>query len=639
MTSGAHASAAAVRWIAGWVCAAAIGTSWNGRSARALRPFFVASLLALLLLAPPVVAAADGIDEVRAMVRAGAPALALSLLDEAQPAVVEDAAGWTRWERERLAILGRTGAWQRGIDRLAGVPSEAPADFRLWARERRAEFHLELGQAEAAAELLRGLLWREGRDAGETQRQRWRRLVIRAHLVADRVDDAVLALRRFDQDYGDPEPAWAALRTRVLLRADRAGEAAAGLPAERPGELAVLGVLARSRAGELAPEQAYGRAVEAAGADDVDPATAARWWFVAADVSQREDDPGRRALAIERALSLATSLPPGDELFALDGDDLWSAWLDFGRYVGNNEQLLIGDDDAWLKASRAAMPQSPVRARSLLAVVAQHGQGERGGAHRLLLNHLANHGPGLVVARQAYLHAERYAELADVPASVRYRLVDDALARDDLALASELLAGLSQPPKDVGPFSWGLMRARVLVRGERYGDGTAALAQMIRSRPGLRGKQLDQLLQVVFDLQGAGEHQRALALLQRLDHAQLPVQRRRELLYWRAESHQGLEQYREAAALYMRSALLMPQEKLDAGAVPGGDPWGQTARYQAAGMLAKAGLVGDARRIYQQLLRVTGNADRKATLRHRLRKLPSTEAAPDNLPAEPEPGL
>lgn len=641
MTAGAHALPRAIRRIAGRACAAATPTRHDGRSVRALRPFFVAPVLALALLASPpmAVAAADGIDEIRAMVRAGAPALALSLLDEAQPAVSEDPAAWTRWERERIAILGRTGAWRRALERLARTPSEAPAEFRLWARERRAEFHLELGQAEPAGELLRALLWRDGRGATETKRQHWRQLVIRAHLVADRVDDAVLALRRFDQDYGDPGPEWAALRTRVLLRAGRAAEAASGLPAERPGELAALAVLARSRARQLDSEEAYQSAVEAASAEGVEPAAAARWWFVAADISGREDNPGRRALATERALAAASSLPPGDELFALDGDDLWSAWLTFGRHIGNNEQLLIGDDEAWFAAAEEAMPQSPVRARSLLAIVAQQGQGQRARAHRRLLDHLDNHGPGLAVGRLAYLDAdERYPQLSEIPAGVRYRLVDDALARSDLALASRLLTGLSQAPSDVGPFSWDLMRSRVMIRGERYAEGTATLAQMIQSHPALRGERLDRLLQVTFDLQGAGEHERALALLQRLDHAQLPVQRRRELLYWRAESHQGLEQYREAAALYMRSALLMPSEKLEAGAVPGGDPWGQTARYQAAGMLAKAGLIGDARRIYEDLLRVTDDADRKSTLRHRLRKLPSTEAVPDDLPAGPESG-
>src|SRR5699024_10103843 len=107
-----------------------------------------------------------------------------------------------------------------------------------------------------------------------------------------------------------------------------------------------------------------------------------------------------------------------------------------------------------------------------------------------------------------------------------------------------------------------------------------------------------------------------------------PLQRRRELLYWRAESREGLEQYGAAAALYLRSALLADGR--------GADAWGQTARYQAAGMLAQAGLVGDARRIYRALLRVTQNENRRSTLRHRLRQLPSAGAAATDLPDREE---
>lgn len=583
-----------------------------------------------MLAGTSVHAAPTSIDEIRSIARTGAPALALSRLDNAQPAVTADPQAWARWERVRVGILGRSAAWQRAADRLERTPEAAPAAYRRWARERRAAFHLEMGEAPPASALLRGLLWRDGGAATAEDVERWRRLVIRAHLVAGRVDDAVVALRRFDQDYRDHTDDWAALRTRVLLRAGHAEEAAARLPAERDGELAALAMLARGRAGQLESAKAHRRCVDAATAEGVDAATAARWWFVAAEIAGRRDDPGSRALATERALAHAAALPPGDSLFTLAGDDAWEAWLAFGRRIGNDEQLLIGDDEAWFAAVEQSMPQTPVRARALLAVVAQHGGADaRERAHRQLLDYLDGHGPGLAVARQAYLDAERYPRLETVPAGVRYRLVDDALGRDDLELASRLLSGLMAPPPDVEPFSWELMRARVLVRGERHGEGAAALARIIAAHPGLSGKRLDRLLQIVFDLQGAGEHKRALALLERAMWPGLPLQRRRELLYWQAESHEGLEQYREAAAVYLRSALLTE----DPDAIPGGDPWGQTARYQAARVLAEAGLVSDARRIYEHLLRTTAEADRRSTLRHRLRRLPSTGAAPDDLPA------
>lgn len=51
------------------------------------------------------------------------------------------------------------------------------------------------------------------------------------------------------------------------------------------------------------------------------------------------------------------------------------------------------------------------------------------------------------------------------------------------------------------------------------------------------------------------------------------------------------------------------------------DPWGQTARYQVAEMLAKAELFQDAHVLYEQLLEVTKEPARRAVLKHELQKL------------------
>ena len=57
------------------------------------------------------------------------------------------------------------------------------------------------------------------------------------------------------------------------------------------------------------------------------------------------------------------------------------------------------------------------------------------------------------------------------------------------------------------------------------------------------------------------------------------------------------------------------------------DPWAQTARYNAAESLQAAGLVDDARRIYQDLLRVTEDAARRSVLSHKIQQLWLNQAA------------
>ncbi|MDX5151356.1 MAG: tetratricopeptide repeat protein, partial [Acidiferrobacterales bacterium] len=87
----------------------------------------------------------------------------------------------------------------------------------------------------------------------------------------------------------------------------------------------------------------------------------------------------------------------------------------------------------------------------------------------------------------------------------------------------------------------------------------------------------------------------------------------REILFWMAESKVALGKSGEAAELYLRSAYH--------GQPKGGDMWGQSARYHAAESLAKAGNLEDARTIYQELLRFTPDAKRRAIIERNLQQL------------------
>jgi len=597
--------------------------SINGRYARACRPFL---FLVVAWLAGPVAAADLPLVRLQEIGSAGAPGLALERLDAEQPDPGTNPDRWVEWERARISILVEAGAWRRAVQRLTDLPPATPEPFRRWAIEQRAAFHLELDESSAARALLRDLIWTAGPGAAPEELRRWRRLVVRSYLVDRRTGDAVTALRRYDQDYDESAREWSVLRTRVLLAAGRADEAVRRLPADTGGELRALAMLARLRAGARPADEVHAEA-SAAAAEDKRPAVErARMWFIAAEAATMQAAPALHALAVERAAALADRLPASDTLFAVGGDALWSAWLDFGLHAGNQRELLIGDDEAWFAASSASMPKYPVRARALVAVIAQRGSGENTDrAHGRLLDLLAESEPGMATARRAYLDAARYANTREIPENVRYRLVDDALAHNAVERATGLLATLTDAPDDVDAFSWQLLRARVLVLGGRFEEGVDGLGRVLDENARLDKEQLDRFLQVIFDLQGAEEHESALALLQRLGLRDLPPQRRRELLYWQAESREAQQRYQDAARLYLRSATLIDPR--------GGDPWGQTALYQAAGMLTELGLVGDARRIYRRLLRVTENENRRSRLRHRLQQLRLRRPAPGDVPA------
>ena len=94
---------------------------------------------------------------------------------------------------------------------------------------------------------------------------------------------------------------------------------------------------------------------------------------------------------------------------------------------------------------------------------------------------------------------------------------------------------------------------------------------------------------------------------------ELEPRQRREILYWIGDSFRGLEKFDQAALLYLQSAMLPGPETMD--------PWAQTARYNAADSLREAGLIDDARRIYQALLDVTEEPTRRSVLNQRIQQL------------------
>jgi tetratricopeptide (TPR) repeat protein len=212
--------------------------------------------------------------------------------------------------------------------------------------------------------------------------------------------------------------------------------------------------------------------------------------------------------------------------------------------------------------------------------------------------------------RHLYLDSTRFKDVAAIPAGVRYLLVDDVLELPDIPLASQLMRGLDEAPTGTDPAAWQLQRARVFVLGGNPDAGIAALQQLLAVSAAVNP---DDVLQVLFDLQTLGRDKEAIPFFEHLLASTLQPEQRRQILYWTADSYRALGDYPKAAELYLRSAMLPDPFSMD--------QWAQTARYQAAQVLGKAGFIEDARNLYRGLLNATHDAARQAVLEHDLQQL------------------
>jgi tetratricopeptide (TPR) repeat protein len=568
----------------------------------------------LLLASATVLAEPDGADplsEVTTLARTGAAELAVSLMDRHQPSAQDDPAEWTRWERERIFLYRSRGRWQQVADRLESLPETTGRGFHRWAMAQRARALIELGRPDEARTVLAGLIWSIG-PASADQLQDWRHMVVETYLEEGRAEDARNALRRYRQDHPDAGDETRLVEARLYLLEGRGAAAEEVLRRVDADQHRVLRLAAymetdSNRAGEVLE-----RAIRLGHDRNAPIADRRAAWALAADAARILGNLAVRTAALERGIALAEG--GTDPIFRLEADALWRAYLELGESLGNEARLLVGDDGTWFELAETHLGGEPVLARALLAVVAVHSfddeARDRGHDQIAASLYAERHGPA--VLERLYLDSNRFGDPAAVPRPVRYRLADLALQVPDIPLASSLMEGLESPPEGTDPVDWQLRRARVLLLGGAREEGLAALATVLQPEAAVT-LQIDRFLQVVFDLQSMNDHAPALGFLGRLLDRELEPGQRREILFWKAESHEGVGDHVEAARFYLRSAGLFDPFSMD--------PWAQTARYRAADVLAEAGLAADARRLYEGLLNATDDEARRAVLRNRLQRL------------------
>jgi len=576
-------------------------------------------LLSMLLLTPVQAVVDDSaFAEVRALANSGAALLAQHTLDSQQPAVAANPDDWMAWERERIRIYQQSKDWQGLIQRLETLPPNLPADFRRWAVTQRAEGFIKLGQGKSARLLLQELIWTipVNQPGAAEWLARWRRMVMNSYLVESAVEDAHLAAVRFYQDYGDEDAQDRLTRAQILLSANRPEEAMDLLAGHiKEPHAAALYLLAQLRSDNRESRKVLQAALRQMRGDWVDPTLRTQLWAVVAEAAIRTGDRASATNALEHVIAAYRTTPLPEGLFDFTPDSLWNAYIDFATYVGNKSQFLIGQDKQWFDAAAEALNKQPVRARSLYALLMLQGENatSRSLATQKFVDSLSKRKQGSSLLRALFLDARQYADYATIPLTARHVLVDVALADSDISLASALMATIKAPPDGADKFFWELRRARIFVMGGDPKAGAEALSAILASHPQLAPEQLDRLLQVVFDLQTVNAHEAAYDLFVQVMARTNDAKLQRELYYWMAESRKASEAYADAARLYLKSAMLPDPKAMD--------PWAQTARYQAADALAHAGMVSDARSLFEQLLATTQDPGRRAVLTRQLQKL------------------
>jgi hypothetical protein len=554
----------------------------------------------------------EKLDMLKNISAAGAPVLTLKMIDQAQPKLDVDLFEWILWEQERYSILSQWQQWDDLLVRIEGLPDDLPEQFKQQVATYKIGAYLEIGQTATARQLLREQLWQP--TAGEiSEYQTWRRQVIVSYLKDGRIEDARIAMLRFNQDFDSEDEAWLILRATVLIQAGRYDQAIQILQVLDAWQAELTKLLAQYRSGITSHKAVWNLVKRKTTSKELQPGELPTLWALGYYAAQQMSAVDR-VVALEQLFMSGMTSPL--ELFQIQADRLWEAYIEYAQLVGNRSELLVGDDAKWLELATGAILVTPVKARSLFAQLMLRSP------DREIINSAAE---GYMrsfevvdeseqnLLNQLFNKSETFSDATGIPSLMRYQLVDLALKRTDIEEATRLMSGLSSYPTGTSRFKWQLRQARVLILGGRYEEGNQILESLINEYREPTAEDTDRILQVLFDLQTVNLHQQALVHFNQLLMRPVEFKQRREIMFWIADSYKALEKYNQAALLYLQSAMLPDPLAMD--------PWAQTARYSAAQSLQKSGLIDDARRIYTELLKVTQEPARRALLKHNIQQL------------------
>jgi len=316
------------------------------------------SFLFLLLLSVSVFAA-DSLQAALQLYQAGSPRLALARVVRDQPPQ-SDQAAWYNWESLRLSLLSETQQPAEILLRSKLYPANAPRDFMQKALGHDAWAHLELNQNVAARAALARLIWQFDLNPAD---QKWaRRLVIRSYLHDHKPDEAYRAMLRYQQDFQPLSQEVAAQFVQGLLAEERATEATTWLAQLDAGTPTLLALQMQS--GLITPDAAL---LQARAAVQKKP-NALAFVVIVADAAALLKDDRQQIDALEQWLNLSKMATASTGQM----QQLWRAYQREAERLGNQAQLLRGDDAAWL-ALAASRGDDRLGARSLYAYIAQHG--------------------------------------------------------------------------------------------------------------------------------------------------------------------------------------------------------------------------------------------------------------------------
>ena len=563
------------------------------------------------------------LQRVRTLIKANVLNLAQLILETEGPPSVPNKA-WLNWERQLWKLYRIRGNWQGLYQRTRQIPPAFPQRIRKEARVQAINALIALNDGKKARTLVRQQLFSS--DLLEFEIRAFRKLLIKSYLVDDLLIDASIAMNNYQADFHSATEDELLLMAKVYLKRNYPDAATSLLSSIKPPSAQLLRIFAGLKNQSLQPSRAISDAkklfAELEPRSDHNALKAYQILAVIIYAKHSSDNPLPAVDELEQYLSaVGEGISEVDDIYPrYSAADLLAAYK--ATALGETIQATLLNDSnvGWLDYVSRLPSSAVAQKKAIYGFLLQNRQNDsvkhlQAGLFRRQLNDLfvtsLIQSARIDIISQLYGAGKPFGALS-LSGNVGIELSDVALAAGNIQLAAEINRVLTEIPPGMERIDWLLRTVRISIIAGDYDKGYNDLMRWIGEFEQLESAQIDRILQPVFDLQTANQHNLSLQLLHEVNSRSQSDRHKREIAYWIAESYQATRQYIKAADYFLFSAL---QEN------NGFDPWGEAARYKASEALLAANLVADARVLIEDLLARAATTSRKTKLQQKLQQL------------------
>ena len=555
------------------------------------------------------------LDEIRLYIDQGMIQLAYSTLQRVRTEY-ELSDDWVEWERVFFEVARILEDWEGILERSKEIAETVPYEFYSDMQTHSVYASLKLGQVEIAKERLRNLIWEFPYD--QSKMIQWRELMIQCYLTAGMLEDARIAMSAYNRDYRPSTPKWEHRYARVLFVTDHQQEASSRVASLQTTESKLLILYSDYLSGVRTPLQVVQAGLEMASEFANHPELELELWALVELAARDMNDLEIQVTAIENGLSVGYDVESKNSrvwvVTPVTESLLLATYADLAVTVGNDFNLVVGDDASWFGLAQEFDITAPVVARAIYSFIGRRTSNTD--VYNASVYALAENlnSDGLNILMDLLFVRNGHFDFSATSSSIRTKLANRSLRRKDYLTALRIMDSIEESDEPDKVLVQLMRKARVAVAVKEYGMAFQLIERMIENlSPDVEQRTIDRVIQVIFDVQNSGTHEFAISLFRKL-YLKIPeIQTRREILRWISESLSAQSKNIEASEMLLRSARM--GDKWD-------DNWGKSARLEAADELTISGLYDDARILYEELRKSSLDPRSKALISNRLKNLP-----------------